>query len=374
MTDEPKQLEVANRGGPGPSGIVLRQDASSPPAGRRECAFPGHDLDGSELILTPSTAPPPAHNPYLVYLATIAEGESRRAMTGCLDRIAGLWAVRLDIEPSHPAGQYFSWERLRYQHTAVIRAMLQAQTRPDGARWAPAYRNKHLSALRMAIKQAFLLGKVSADDYLRAVEVRNVPGTRIASGRLITPEEQQQIVDVALADGTLKGLRDAALLETLDATGCRRDEIARATRDAYDPGTRKLTVIGKGDKQRHVYLTETAAAQVGAWLVAAKPRGPLFPACDRWGNITGDHLTSGGVGKIVAVRSQQAGVPDVAAHDYRRTFTSRLLSLGVDLAIAQRLLGHASPTTTARYDHRPSEMAQAAVDRTDRNAIATRSR
>ncbi|TDD27356.1 integrase [Actinomadura sp. KC06] len=366
MTDEPTRPGTGSDAGSGLSGLVLRPAESLQPAGARERKFPEHDLDGAGLILTAATAPPPAENPGLVYLATIAEGESRRAMAGCLDRIAGLWAVHLDIEPPQPAGQYFDWAALRYQHTAVIRAMLQAQTKPDGSPWAPSYRNKHLVALRMTLKQAFLLGRIGADDYMRAREIKSVKGVRVAPGRFISPDEHRAMVDAALADGDLIGIRDAALLAALDSTGCRREELANARRDDYDPGTRTLLVTGKGDNQREVYLTETAAAQLGAWLVAAQPRGPLFPAFDRWGNVTAAHMTSNGVGRVVTRRAEQAGVPDVTAHDYRRTFASRLLDLGVDLATVQRLMGHASASTTAGYDRRPAAAMRAAVDRINR--------
>ncbi|QXJ27000.1 tyrosine-type recombinase/integrase [Actinomadura graeca] len=287
-------------------------------------------------------------------------------MAGCLDRIAGLWAVRLDLEPPAPAGQHFAWSALRYQHTAVIRTLLHTQTRPGGAPWAPSYRNKHLTALRMTLKQAFLLGQMTAEDYLRAREVKAVKGVRVTTGRLLAAHEQQRLVDTALGEGTLLGLRDAALLETLDATGCRRQELALAVRDDYSPGTRTLLVTGKGDKQREVYLTQTAAAQLGAWLTAARPAGPLFPAFDRWGNITAQPMTSNGIGRIVTRRAVQAGVPDLSAHDFRRTFISRLLDLGVDLATVQQLVGHASATTTAAYDRRPAATRRAAVDRTNR--------
>jgi integrase len=52
---------------------------------------------------------------------------------------------------------------------------------------------------------------------------------------------------------------------------------------------------------------------------------------------------------IVQKRAQQAGVESFSPHDFRRTFCSDLLDAGVDIVTVQKLAGHASPVTTAKY-------------------------
>ncbi len=58
----------------------------------------------------------------------------------------------------------------------------------DG-RYAPATANKHLAALRGALKAAWRLGLMETDDYLRAVDLRPTPGSRLPAGRSVEHSE-----------------------------------------------------------------------------------------------------------------------------------------------------------------------------------------
>ncbi len=64
---------------------------------------------------------------------------------------------------------------------------------------------------------------------------------------------------------------------------------------------------------------------------------------------------------IIRRRSKQAGVAEFSPHDFRRTFCSDLLDAGIDISTVQKLAGHASPVTTAKYDHRGEETKRRSV-------------
>ncbi len=335
----------------------------------REWTFPAPEHRYSDRVLqvppdgpritapaVPSTVPA-AGNPYVAYLESLKSAESRRAMRGCLDRIAAL--------AGHDTGHTFPWAQLRYSHTAAIRTRLSEQKRLDGDElvpWAPAYVDKHLAALRGVLAAAWKLGLMAVEDYQRARDIPTTGGTRLPPGRSIAAAEVAAMLGTAL-DGTLIGERNAAIVAVFLATGLRCAELAGARREHYDPGGRALRIVGKRDKEREVYLSEDAAAYLGVWLSrTGLRRGPLFCPVDRWGKPALRHLSTRGARAVITGLRRKAGLPHLTPHDFRRTFIGDLLSGGVDLATVQAMVGHASPVTTARYDRRPAEQRREAAN------------
>jgi integrase len=120
----------------------------------------------------------------------------------------------------------------------------------------------------------------------------------------------------------------------------------------------------KRNKQRAVYLPLGAVAAVRDWLSRrGDAPGPLFLPINKGDRIIHKDkpLTPQAIQVILERRAVAAGVSGCSPHDFRRTFVGNLLDAGVDLATVQGLVGHASPTTTARYDRRPDAVKAAAV-------------
>nr|BFF25847.1 hypothetical protein GCM10025732_38120 [Glycomyces mayteni] len=96
--------------------------------------------------------------------------------------------------------------------------------------------------------------------------------------------------------------------------------------------------------------------------------GALFCPINKAGKLKLDGnrlsgMTGQAIADLLTKRLVEAGQRRHTPHDFRRTFIGELLDAGVDLAITQSLVGHASPATTARYDRRPARRSREAVDR-----------
>jgi len=150
-----------------------------------------------------------------------------------------------------------------------------------------------------------------------------------------------------------RGLRDAAMLELLYATGLRVSELLRLRLGDIHLDAGYLRCWGKGSKERVVPLGSQADAAVQRYLADGRPgllRGPrsefLFV------NRQGGALSRQGFWKRVKHYGIQAGIAQsLSPHVLRHSFATHLLENGADLRAVQLMLGHADISTTQIYTH-----------------------
>jgi site-specific recombinase XerD len=150
---------------------------------------------------------------------------------------------------------------------------------------------------------------------------------------------------------SLRDLRDKAILEMFFSTGLRLAELCNLSR-YIDLKRGEMSVRGKGDKLRVVFISDTARAAVEQYM---KKRGDaeekLFISISRDGKVIGP-ITPRSVQRLVATRARQAGIPNhIHAHLLRHSFATDLLMNGADLRSVQELLGHSNISTTQVYTH-----------------------
>lgn len=302
-----------------------------------------------QLDLVLATPTPLTLHPAAVYLSSLTSG-SRRTMQKALNAIA------LVLTDDQCDAMSVDWSKLRYQHTAAIRAVLME-------RYSPATANRMLCALRRVLREAFRLGLMSADDYAHAADVSNVRGDSPLRGRLLKTSEIAALLKDCKNDQDMIGVRDAALIAILSGSGLRRSEAVALDLGDYNSEDGSLQVRkGKGGKSRTVYLPAGAVAALNAWLmVRGDAPGSLICPVRRGGHVHIRRLTDQAVMVILRKRALSAGVAAFSPHDFRRTFISNLLEAGVDVLTVSRLAGHADPATTQKYDLRPEVAKRQAV-------------
>lgn len=286
-------------------------------------------------------------NPAAVYLASLASEGSRRTQRAGLDAVARLvGAVDCLAIP---------WAAMRYQHTAAIRAQLMN-------RYKPATANRMLAALRGVLREAWRLGLMTAEDYRRAADVGNIRESSLPAGRGLSAGEIAALLQGCEADPSPAGARDGALIALLYGAGLRREEVVRLDLADYDPENGRLLIHGKGRKERETYLGGGAAAALADWLaVRGGDPGPLFWPIRKGGALTNRRMANQAIYNLLAKRAKLSGVASFSPHDLRRSFISDMLDAGADIATVAKMAGHASVTTTGRYDRRGEKAKQKAA-------------
>lgn len=137
--------------------------------------------------------------------------------------------------------------------------------------------------------------------------------------------------------------RDRALVDFLLSTGCRIGEVCRLKTESIDFQRLELTVLGKGNKERVVYLTEVAAASLKKYLSGRTDNDDhLFTG-------TRGPLTPQGVRFLFTQLSKRSGVPNVHPHRFRRTLATHLIDRGMPIQEVAYVLGHSNLNTTMTY-------------------------
>ena len=348
---------------------------------------PAPQPDASTLLVEAAALDTP-HPAYLALLASLGSTNSQRTYRGHLRKAARFLCerdpvLRTRLLHTDAAGNTelvdpdiaarLPWHRLRIDTVLWLRS--RASTRDGAAAHVanPASVNGMLHALRGIAREAFKLGLMDGDDYQRIRLVPLIRYRRLEAGRSVRPGEISHLVQVLLEDGSPAAVRDTAMLAVLYAGGLRRAELAGLTvanlhEDENGP---HLRVVGKGNRERKVFIEPGARAALADWLALRGDRpGALFSRVSKAGRLAlpadpdlpVPHVSSQAVYDVVRKRARAAGL-DVAVspHDFRRTLLTHLLQRGRDVFTVQAIAGHADPSTTQRYDRRGDEHVREAA-------------
>lgn len=139
--------------------------------------------------------------------------------------------------------------------------------------------------------------------------------------------------------------RELALVQFLSATGCRVGEVVKLNRDAINFDTLECKVLGKGNKERIVYINPVTRLILQQYLTSRTDTNEAL-----FVGIRG-RLTENGVRVILNDIERRSGVENVHPHRFRRTLATNLINRGMAIQEVAHILGHENINTTLKYVH-----------------------
>ena len=224
--------------------------------------------------------------------------------------------------------------------------MARATTGPAGdrRRLAPATRKRRLIALRSFLRFC------QREEWLRSDLASTVDLPRLPE-RLPKPleDDARERLVAALTASTPAEMRDRAFILLLLSSGARISEILRL--DRSDWGRERLTLRGKGDRERTAMVTDRARRAVDAYLAARQDPSPalfigLRPAAVK---VAHNRLTPAGARHVCRHLALGLGIPAFHPHQLRHTLGTLLQEELGDARVTAETLGHVGLASVAGY-------------------------
>lgn len=169
------------------------------------------------------------------------------------------------------------------------------------------------------------------------------------------------IEELELVRESCKTLRERALMEVMYSTGCRLSEIMNMKINDISGTEMSAKVIGKGDKERVVYLTPKAMYHLRKYLESRNDDCEYLFVTDR---KPARKMANRTIERIIdKIQSRAKISKKLTPHVFRHTAATLMMENGADLADVQQILGHENPSTTLVYAHVSEERKKQAHKR-----------
>lgn len=230
--------------------------------------------------------------------------------------------------------------------------------------WLNRYENFDGKGLGRATQTYHLIALRRFLTYLSRRDIKSLEPSKIELPKVVKPqvsflhyeEIERMLAEIKTDDEA--GLRDRAIVELLFSSGLRVSELCSLDRDHINTKRREFMVRGKGNKDRPIFISKSAAEHIDNYLNARQDNlAPLFinysrrykkPSTD--GNYR--RITPRSIQRMIDKYARMAGVTkNVTPHTMRHSFATDLLVNGADLRSVQGMLGHSSIITTQIYTH-----------------------
>lgn len=151
-------------------------------------------------------------------------------------------------------------------------------------------------------------------------------------------------VDIERMKEACNSQRDKAIIAFLLSTGCRISEVCALNISDIDFQRSECTVLGKGNKERTVFINDVASMLLQRYL---NDRDDLSEAL--FIGKGSERLHPGGIRKMLKGIEDKSGVENVHPHRFRRTLATNLINRGMPIQDVAHVLGHDRVDTTMTY-------------------------
>jgi integrase/recombinase XerC len=210
--------------------------------------------------------------------------------------------------------------------------------------------NRRLAAIKSLVAFSYNCGH--CEFMLEAVKGEKLSAYRDTTG--IDPETFKRVLG-GIDRGTVKGVRDFALMMLLWSNALRRSEVSKASIADFDPVAKTLRIFGKGrgNNSEIISLGSGTVTAIESWLEARgehQPDKALFVSVNP--GYKDGRLSTQAIYNIVSDRCQDAGITKVMSpHRIRHSsITAALEATGGDVRRVQKLSRHSSLNTLLIYD------------------------
>lgn len=203
--------------------------------------------------------------------------------------------------------------------------------------------NRQISALRVFYRYLLNHRHVKADPML-TISALKMPQLL---PKPLDVDQMAQLLTISAKD--FFSLRDRALFEVMYSTGLRLHEVTSLNISSLDMTQQKISVIGKGNKARIIFIGAKAKQSLEEWLSIRAEKISIGEEA-LFINQQGRRLSDRTIQKCLTKRAGSQGIlTNAHPHRLRHSFASHLLESSGDLRAVQELLGHANLSSTQIY-------------------------
>ena len=228
----------------------------------------------------------------------------------------------------------------------------------------PATRARKISTIRIFFK--YLSVKANLID-INPAQNLETPKKEKRTPKYLTLEDSKKLLDTTINEDNRNKERDYAIITLFLNCGMRLSELVGINIKDIHFDDCKMTVIGKGNKERTIYLNKACMSAIKTYLEKRPKEGIDYKSKDAlFLSERKERISKRTVQYIVEKELKHAGLDTTkySVHKLRHTAATLMYQYGeVDIRALQELLGHASISTTEIYTHVVNEQVRNAVER-----------